>query len=199
MDKPEDFSNDRRRLITGGLTAAATLLVAQPALASITPPWFFFNFGHKAKQLPNRSLSFEHLHTGERLSITYAEHGRYIPGALHEINYLLRDFRAHEVKSIDPQLLDALHDVHTMLGTPAPFQVISGYRSAETNEGLREHSHGVAQNSFHIKGKAIDVCVEGRTPLQIRNAALTLQRGGVGYYPEGFVHIDTGPIRKWQG
>lgn len=198
MDKLEQISNNRRQLITGGLAAAATLLTAQPAMASITPPWFFFNFGRKdAKPLPSRSLSFEHLHTGERLSITYAENGRYVPDALHEINFLLRDFRAHEVKSIDPQLLDALCDVHTMLGTQAPFQVISGYRSPVTNAGLREHSHNVAQNSFHIKGKAIDVCVEGRTPKQIRNAALTLNRGGVGYYPEGFVHIDTGPIRQW--
>lgn len=198
MDKSEHVSSERRRLITGGIAAAASLLVAQPAMASINPPWFFFNFGHKnVAPLPNRSLSFEHLHTGERLFITYAENGRYIPEALHEINYLLRDFRAHEIKSIDPQLLDALCDVHAMLGTNAPFQVVSGYRSAQTNEGLRQHSHGVAQNSFHIRGQAIDVCVEGRTPLQIRNAALTLNRGGVGYYPESFVHIDTGPIRKW--
>lgn len=199
MDESKDISLSRRRLITTGLiTAATTLVTAQPAAASINPPWFLFNFGRKDKKsIPSRSLSFEHLHTGEHLSLTYAENGRYVPEALHEINYLLRDFRANEIKSIDPQLLDTLCDMHTMLGTEAPLQIVSGYRSPQTNNGLRKNSSRVAKNSYHLKGKAVDISVPGRTPLQIRNAALTLRRGGVGYYPEGFVHIDTGPLRRW--
>lgn len=195
MAEFQDVTYSRRKILTQGLVAAAALVTAQPAMASVGTPWSFFRFGRRNAP---RTLSFEHLHTGERLVITYAENGRYIPDALYEINYLLRDFRLNAIHSIDPALLDVLHDVHAMLETNAPFQVVSGYRSPVTNNKLRAHSHNVAQNSYHIRGQAIDVCVPGRTPLQLRNAALTLRQGGVGYYPEGFVHIDTGPLRTWQ-
>ena len=135
-------------------------------------------------QLRRRSLKFYALHTGESLTTTYWENGSYIPGELDRVNYVLRDFRANEVKPIDPTLLDLLTRIHCRLGTNEPFQVISGYRSPVTNAMLHANSEGVAVHSLHIDGKAIDICVPGRSLAQLRGAALAQQSGGVGYYPE---------------
>jgi uncharacterized protein YcbK (DUF882 family) len=149
-------------------------------------------------QLRRRSLKFYALHTGESLTTTYWEDGRYIPGELDRVNYILRDFRANEVKPIDPALLNLLTRIHHRLGTNEPFQVISGYRSPLTNAMLHANSEGVAVHSLHIEGKAIDICVSGRSLAQLRGAALAQQAGGVGYYPKSnFVHVDTGRVRFW--
>jgi len=149
-------------------------------------------------QLRRRSLKFYALHTGETLTTTYWENGRYIPGELERVNYILRDFRANEVKPIDPALLDLLTRIHYRLGTNEPFQVISGYRSPLTNAMLHANSEGVAVHSLHIDGRAIDICVPDRSLGQLRGAAIAQQSGGVGYYPKSnFVHVDTGRIRFW--
>ncbi|MGD0119755.1 MAG: DUF882 domain-containing protein [Candidatus Binatus sp.] len=149
-------------------------------------------------QLRRRSLSFYALHTGESLKTTYWRDGQYISGELDRINYILRDFRANEVKPIDPALLDLLVRIQHRLGTSEPFQVISGYRSPVTNAMLHANSEGVAVHSLHIEGKAIDICVPGRSLAQLRGAALAQQAGGVGYYPKSdFVHVDTGRVRFW--
>jgi uncharacterized protein YcbK (DUF882 family) len=149
---------------------------------------------------PQKSLCLVHHHTGETLSLAYYEHGRYIYPALQEISYLLRDYHNGEVYPIDPLLLDQLHDVKLLLGVKKPFQIVSAYRSPETNASLRRHSRGVARHSLHMEGKAIDIRIEGVGSNTIRNAALSLNRGGVGYYPRSnFVHIDTGDIRTWHG
>jgi uncharacterized protein YcbK (DUF882 family) len=146
----------------------------------------------------HRTLSFEHAHTGEKLKLTYFERGNYIKGALHEINYLLRDFRTDEIHPIDTALLDQLFDVNQTLGLNKPFHILSGYRSPSTNAQLRKHSRGVAEHSFHIQGRAIDIRVEGVSSKTIRNAALAMAQGGVGYYPRSnFVHLDTGKHRTW--
>jgi uncharacterized protein YcbK (DUF882 family) len=169
-----------------GAIAAAQLVVPAVAMARTTV------------QLRRRSLKFYALHTGESLTSTYWENGRYIPGELDRINYVLRDFRANEVKPIDPALLDLLTRIHNRLGTDQPFQVISGYRSPLTNAMLHANSEGVAVHSLHIDGKAIDICVPGRSLPQLRGAALAQQAGGVGYYPKSnFVHVDTGRVRFW--
>ena len=145
-----------------------------------------------------KTLSFEHTHTGEKLKLTYFERGKYIKDALQEINYLLRDFRTDDIHPIDTALLDQLFDLKQTLGLNRPFHIISGYRSPFTNAQLRKHSHGVAEHSFHLQGKAIDIRVEGVSSKTIRNAALAMAQGGVGYYPRNnFVHLDSGRFRTW--
>jgi uncharacterized protein YcbK (DUF882 family) len=146
----------------------------------------------------HKTLAFEHTHTGDKLKLTYFEHGRYIEEALQEINYLLRDFRTDDIHPIDTGLLDQLFVLKQTLGVNKPFHIISGYRSPLTNAKLRRHSHGVADHSFHMQGRAIDIRLEGVSSRTIRNAALTLAQGGVGYYPrDNFVHLDTGKFRAW--
>ena len=145
-----------------------------------------------------KTLSFEHTHTGEKLKLTYFERGNYIKDALQEINYLFRDFRTDDIHPIDTVLLDQLFDLKQTLGLNGPFHIISGYRSPFTNTQLRKHSHGVAEHSFHMQGRAIDIRVEGVSSKMIRNAALNMAQGGVGYYPRNnFVHLDTGDFRTW--
>lgn len=146
----------------------------------------------------HRTLSFEHTHTGEKLKLTYFERGNYINGALQEIDYLLRDFRTAETHPIDTALLDQLFDLKQTLRLNKPFHILSGYRSPFTNAQLRKHSRGVAEHSFHMQGRAIDIRVEGVSSKTIRNAALAMAQGGVGYYPRNnFVHLDTGKVRAW--
>jgi uncharacterized protein YcbK (DUF882 family) len=146
----------------------------------------------------HKTLAFEHMHTGDKLKLTYFEHGRYIEEALREINYLLRDFRTDDIHPIDTALLDQLFVLKQTLGVNKPFHIISGYRSPHTNARLRRFSHGVAEHSFHMQGRAIDIRLEGVSSKTIRNAALTLAQGGVGYYPrDNFVHLDTGKFRTW--
>src|SRR5690606_1368522 len=136
--------------------------------------------------------------TGERCKVTYFENGSYLPDALEEINHLLRDFRTDEVAAMDPKLLDLLYTLRGKLDTNRPFEIISAYRSPHTNDALREQGRGVAKNSYHVKGQAIDIRIDNRSIRQVRNAALALGKGGVGYYRRSnFVHVDTGPVRKW--
>lgn len=145
-----------------------------------------------------RTLSFENLHTGERLSETYWADGAYIPEALRRIDHVLRDHRTGETHRIAPELLDLLTRLRAALDTEAPFQVISGYRSPRTNAMLASLSGGVARQSLHTKGLAIDIRVPGRRLTAVRDAAIALRGGGVGYYERSqFVHLDTGRIRTW--
>jgi uncharacterized protein YcbK (DUF882 family) len=143
-------------------------------------------------------LSLYHIHTGEKLTIVYREHGALVPGALDEINLFLRDFRTEQIREIDVGLLDAVHDVYTTFEGRGHFEVISGYRSPRTNAALRHVTTGVAEHSLHIEGRAIDVRLTSAKTTAVRDSAIALARGGVGYYPESnFVHIDTGPVRTW--
>lgn len=147
---------------------------------------------------PARSLYFYNTHTGEYLKEVYWEDGSYVPQALGRINHILRDFRTGEVRQIDLRLLDLLYVIKSQLGTEKPFHVISGYRSPRTNQFLRKVSTGVAGKSLHIEGKAIDIYLPD-VPLHVlRDTAINLRAGGVGYYPaSNFVHIDTGRFRVW--
>jgi uncharacterized protein YcbK (DUF882 family) len=148
--------------------------------------------------ITQRSLAFQNPHTGDKLSLTYYEQGRYLDDALQEINFLLRDHHSGEVHPIDPELLDQLHDIKQMLGLKQPFDIVCGYRSPLTNAKLHAESVGVANNSFHIHGRAIDIRIERYNLSRIHNAALAIHRGGVGYYPESnFIHLDTGTFRNW--
>lgn len=146
----------------------------------------------------HKVLAFHNTHTGDQLKLTYFEQGRYIKDALHEINHLFRDYHDGSVHPIDPALLDQLYDLKHTLEVRKPFHIVSGYRSPATNADLRKHSDGVAKNSLHMQGRAIDIRIEGLDTRRIRNAALAMRQGGVGYYGRSdFVHLDTGSVRTW--
>ena len=145
-----------------------------------------------------KELSFYHTHTRESLTVVYAKDGRYVDSALAEINDFLSDFRNGEQIEMDPALLDVIYDIRAKLGGNGTFEVISAYRSPDTNEMLRDRGDGVAKNSQHLHGKAIDVRLRGVETTKLRDTAKKLKRGGVGYYEESdFVHIDTGRVRYW--
>ena len=147
-----------------------------------------------------RSVSLDNLHTGEKMQAVYWDQGEYIPDVLDAVNEHLRDYRTGEVHQIHPGLLDVLDTLSVLTGANASFQVISGYRSAATNAMLRERSEEVAKKSFHIQGMAIDIRLPGVELSRLHAAALSLGRGGVGYYPDSnFIHVDVGPVREWRG
>jgi uncharacterized protein YcbK (DUF882 family) len=146
-----------------------------------------------------KTIALNHFHTGDKLRLTYFEQGNYIDDALQEINYLMRDYHNNAVHIIDPALLDQLYDLKLLLGiNNKSFIVTSGYRTPRTNEQLRKKYRNVAKQSLHMQGRAIDLHVDGLETRKIRNAALTMKRGGVGYCRRGnFVHLDTGSFRSW--
>lgn len=145
-----------------------------------------------------KRLAFFNTHTCERLDVCYCTAGRYDARALAEINHILRDHRTGEVGPIATGLLDLLHTLSLRLETPHPLHVISGYRSPGTNATLHRCNRGVASQSLHVYGKAIDIRVPGIQTLELRGIALALAAGGVGYYPKSdFVHVDIGRVRSW--
>lgn len=176
----------RRRFLfgtLGGVAACAGLARAPRAFASTVEA---------------HSLTFYHIHTAERLKITYREHGELVPGAIEEVQRFLRDFRTDQTHEIDIDLLDQLHALYAHYGRRGNFEVISAYRSPRTNAALRHATTGVAENSLHISGRAIDVRLTSAKTADLRDAAIAMKKGGVGYYPESnFVHIDTGAFRTW--
>lgn len=152
----------------------------------------------QARSVDERRLTFYHTHTQKTLDIAYTIDGEYVDSALVEINEFLADFRTGDSVVMDRELLDLVYDVRAKLGSDAPFEVISAYRSPQTNEMLRGRSDGVAKRSQHLLGKAIDVRLRGVSTAALRDAAIDLQRGGVGYYEKSdFVHMDTGRVRRW--
>lgn len=145
-----------------------------------------------------RKLAFHNLHTGERLSVAYFSNGTYRQQALNDINEILRDWRTGEVKEMDVRLVDLLWELHQRLGSTKSFDVISGYRSPKTNATLASASDGVAKKSLHMQGMAIDIALPDKKLKRVREAAIDMRRGGVGYYPKsGFVHVDVGRVRFW--
>jgi uncharacterized protein YcbK (DUF882 family) len=185
----------RRAVLTMGLGAIASAgFAAWPSFgwAEVATP--------KPAQPQFRSVSLNNLHTGESMDGVYWDGGDYVPEVLDAVNLHLRDYRTGDVHQIDPQLLDLLDSVSELTGTKTPFEVISGFRSAKTNAMLHEHSAEVAQKSFHVQGMAIDVRLGDVELRHLHEAARSLGRGGVGYYPESnFVHLDVGPVRSWSG
>jgi uncharacterized protein YcbK (DUF882 family) len=146
---------------------------------------------------PPRILTLHHLHTDERLAVPYFADGDYLPEAIAQIERLLRDFRTNETHAIDTDLIDTLYALALTCGG-GTFEIISGYRSPATNAELQATTEGVASNSFHVKGQAVDVRMHALETAILREAALNLARGGVGYYPKSnFIHLDTGRARSW--
>jgi uncharacterized protein YcbK (DUF882 family) len=178
---------DRRCFIKVSVLAAAS--AAFPRVSRGSPPGISENC---------RSLSFYNTHTLESLEISYWEAGRYVAGALEKINHIMRDHRTDEIKRIEPRLLDLLFHLKNAHKNTGPFQIISGYRSPHTNALLRMKDRGVAKNSLHMYGQAVDIRLPGCPLSELRQTAVKLKSGGVGYYPSaGFVHVDVGRCRYW--
>lgn len=145
-----------------------------------------------------RKLNLVNQRTGERLNIIYFADGAYIPEAVDELSYIFRDWRRNEIKPIDTRTIDIAAAVYRKVETSEPMQIISGYRSPETNQMLRRKGRGVAKNSFHTRGMAVDLTMQSRSVGQMYRAAMDLQAGGVGRYSRNhFIHVDCGPCRSW--
>lgn len=146
----------------------------------------------------SRTLSFYHTHTGETLEVAYWTDGAYDAAALDRLNEFLADWRNGERIEMDAALLDVLYKVREVAGSRGVYEVISAYRSPETNDMLRSRSNGVARKSQHVLGKAIDVRLRGVDTAELRDIAIMLGLGGVGYYGRSdFIHLDTGRVRRW--
>jgi len=137
---------------------------------------------------------------GEIIDVIYRVGDTYIPEALDQLSQFLRDTHNDEVKSYDPRTFDILHTILAKVNRPSSeIEVLSAYRTKETNDALRASgATNAAEHSQHIEANAVDLRVPGIPAVEVRDAALSLRAGGVGYYPKGqFVHVDTGPARKW--
>ncbi len=174
---------NRRQLLKLG--AAATVgVVAAPRLSLATTG--------------SRILPLMDTHHDEYLAAEYYIDGWYNPDVMAQVDWLMRDWRTDETRRIDPGLLDILYTLQSELGRGEPVHIISGYRTAATNAMLRSRSRNVARNSYHMRGQAADMRIPGVGLRTLRNLAMDLQSGGVGYYPRSdFVHVDTGPVRDW--
>lgn len=174
----------RRCMLAVAVFGFACLIMAQPTTANAQ----------------DRTLSLYNTHTHERLTVTYKRNGRFVQAGLDQLNRFLRDWRRDEVTRIDPDLFDVVWSVYREVGATEPIHVVSAYRSPATNNMLRRRSSGVARNSQHTQGRAMDFFIPGISAAEIRAAGLRLQQGGVGYYPRSntpFVHLDTGSVRMW--
>jgi len=173
-------------LIFGLFAAASALLVATAR------PQDAAAFGD------TRTLSFFHTHTQESLTVTFRRNGQYDEQALSRLNWFLRDWRMDKPAQMDPRLFDILWEVYRESGSSQPINIISAYRSPETNGALRRRSSGVAEHSQHMLGKAMDIRLPDVDTGRLRAIAMRMQYGGVGYYPSSaFVHVDTGNVRAW--
>jgi uncharacterized protein YcbK (DUF882 family) len=150
-------------------------------------------------RLPDRVLHLANPRTRERLAVTYCRNGRYDHAALARLSHFLRDWRQDAVAPIDPRVLDVLALIQNAAGTNRPLAVLSAYRTPATNAILARSNPDVARNSYHMRGQAIDLTLAGIATASLRDYALSLGLGGVGYYPaHGFIHVDSGPVRYWQ-
>ena len=172
--------------------------VLRLAALAATLPWARRVAAQGAAEAEPHALAFRNLHTGETVDVVYRADGQLDQGALREIDWVLRDFRTGEARPIDRRLLDLLWRLRSALDTTEPYEVISGYRSPATNAMLRREGRGVSRVSLHMRAMAIDVRVPDRPLPTVRDAALALRLGGVGYYPASdFVHVDVGRVRFW--
>lgn len=191
---PPGVDPRRRRLLQWfALGPAALSLGLRPALARAGD-------GVQEGLAAPRSLTLVSTHTGERLSVRYFDGSQYDPQALARLHHVLRDHRTGDVSPIDPRLFDQLHALAGCAECAPDYEIISGYRSPATNARLNANSSGVAKRSLHMEGRAIDVRLTGVSCARLRDLALDLRAGGVGFYARSnFVHLDTGRVRTWSG
>lgn len=182
----------RRGFLTFGL-AALTAATVPPLLLSPTTAEAAPLLGASV-----RRLALHNVNTGDHFDDVYWANGTYRPEALRKLDVLLRDHRAHQVCRTDPRLFDVLWQVRQKLDTTEAYRVVCGYRSRKTNALARRRTRGVAKESYHTRGMAVDVVLPERSLKAIAQQAMALEMGGVGYYPRsGFVHMDVGPVRHW--
>lgn len=178
-----------RRTFLGGLACMAATAVTQAQAAA---PHILRGAG------AFRRIAFNNWRTGEWVNTVYWADGAYIPEALDTLNHILRDWRENEVFRMDAGVIDILAATAGLLESDEPFEIVSGYRTPNTNAMLRRRYKGIARNSYHCKGMAVDITMKSRSVRQISRAALSLHGGGVGRYTRSkFVHLDCGPVRKW--
>ncbi|MEW5909108.1 MAG: DUF882 domain-containing protein [Thermodesulfobacteriota bacterium] len=180
---------NRRSFLKLGTLSLAACVFPFPVQAAI-----------KSNHFTRKSLYLFNPHTDESLDVVYYENGRYVSDALEAVNHIFRDYRIDEIKKIHTGLLDYLFAISNQLklDSTAPFHIVSGYRSPQTNAVMRKRSRKVAKNSYHIKGKAVDIRLPEYSTSLLRKAAMSLSMGGVGYYPKSnFVHVDVGDVRFW--
>lgn len=194
-----ESSVSRRRFITSGVCGLAaltsTMAYGRETQAAVDRGTSWSN----PRAVFARSVTLRHRQTGEQLTANYYENGQYVPETMDAISELLRDHRTNEVKPIDPALMDLLYAVSERLEKDAEYQIYSGYRSASTNARLRRKGMHAARNSLHMHGMAVDIGIDGVRSRDLYRAALTLERGGVGYYSRSsFVHVDVGQFRTWR-
>lgn len=177
----------RRKVLKTGMAGLAGLVAG---FANILPA--------AARETIGYTISIKNAHTGEVFKGVYRVGGYYVPRAFRQINHIMRDHYNGDLHPIDPRLIDILAKMQKRCACAEPLTVLSGYRSPSTNAMLRKISRNVARNSFHMKGRAADIRVPGSSTAQVHQVAMSLQAGGVGYYPRhSFVHVDTGDIRHW--
>ena len=173
-----------RRDVLAGLAFALTFASTRTRARGVAADW----------------LELHNTHTDETLKVTFRNASRFIPQSLAQLNMILRDYRSGEHHRMDPQLFVLLADLAAVAGHEPRYEIISGFRSSRTNEKLRAGGGGQAKNSQHIQGKAIDVRLHGVPCDRLRDFAVALKRGGVGYYQRSdFVHVDTAGVRYWEG
>lgn len=182
----------------GGVCRRSVLFGVSAVLGSLATPAFSAAPAVLKGAGDYRSVNLVNNRTHEWVRAVYWVEGEYIPEAMDIINVLLRDWRADEVKRIDPATIDIISATHCLLDCDEPFEIVSGYRNAQTNALLRRRSRGVARNSYHIRGMATDLKLKTRSVRQVSRAAKSLNAGGVGVYSRSqFVHVDSGPVRSW--
>lgn len=187
---------DRRSFLgLGAATLGGVLLPVIPALISSAEA---SGLGSGVIGNGARRLSFRNAHTGESFSGVYRVGDKYLPDAFQQINIVMRDFRTGQTHPMDPRVIDIIYTVQRMSGQRRPLEILSGYRSPKTNAMLRKTTSGVAKKSLHMRGQAIDLRLEGFSTKRLRDIAISLRAGGVGYYSKSnFVHMDTGDVRTW--
>jgi uncharacterized protein YcbK (DUF882 family) len=144
-------------------------------------------------------LRLYHTHTRQHLDVVYRRGGEYVAGALSKLDAFLGDHLTGEIHHFEPRLFDVLSDLMAASGRPeGEISIICGYRAPVTNEYLRTHTSGVAKNSLHMQAEAIDIRLPGVKTSRLRDLAMALGRGGVGYYAASdFIHVDVGRVRRW--
>ena len=180
------------------LLASTLLVTCPPSAAPAQSPVASPQHTSSHQDQPHRLLLYN-THTAQRIDVVYRSDGQYVPEALAQLDYFLRDHRTGDLRHFDPRLYDILFDLASSVGrSGAEMDIICGYRTPSTNESLRARTTGVAKNSLHIQAEAIDLRIPGFDTLKLRRAALALHRGGVGYYPHSdFIHVDVGSVRQW--
>jgi uncharacterized protein YcbK (DUF882 family) len=185
VNKAKSIEVSRRSFLKKSAVIAST--------AMMTPSEILAYGGEK------KVLKLYNVHLQKIFYAPFFEKNYYKLSGLFEINKAFMDYRAKEMTRIDVKLINLLYEIQQHLGGSHQFNIVSGYRTRKTNEMLRRYREGVAKNSYHIKGKAVDIYVPNVSLRKVRDIALGLRKGGVGYYPRsGFIHVDVGPVRSWR-